>query len=427
MHRHTRNTCKIANSEEGMQKLMDHTIQKQLEEQKERLEQQNTKINELTALIKQMGGNTNGNNNNNIGNNNNNIGSNNSNSNNTSFNTFNNINIRPFGGPGWLIVPVALVKHVFTSNQRLNDYCKMNYMDQADPEKALPYVIEGLMEILRGEHADPMARNVYLNPKRVDQVMVFVERADEKTWEVRTLPEVTRMLFDGVTSGLNRIIRSHTERAQLPFELHGGVAMMPQVYESVPEFCVKTAKGSMAAYLSNIKPPGEISGIKPDVRGAAAMPTQKLTSQEASLRTEGPTPPVPTEKRGPSPPPQKSPDNTSIKEAHKVPSVPDAPKKEASLSAHPREAQQPLTPETAAAALCAKRPKKAGEVDAKYIKALQDSIVPKPDLGRLVTKLWEAKDDGLLNDEDAATASAICTVYDMNPNAFLSAAQDHKM
>src|ERR1700677_2414287 len=40
-------TCKIANSEEGMEKLMEYTLQRQLAEQ-------NRKIDELTALVKQM-------------------------------------------------------------------------------------------------------------------------------------------------------------------------------------------------------------------------------------------------------------------------------------------------------------------------------------------------------------------------------------
>ncbi len=441
MYRHVRQHCKIANSESGMEMLMEHTLHKQMQDLQQRIESQNAKIEHLTGLLEKQlecppaASKTSNapkrvtrqsNNTNNSNNNNNNVNnSNNNNSNNTAIQTINNINIKAFGGPGWLIVPVAMVRQLFTNNPRLNDYCRMNYMDQGDPEKALPYVVEGLMEILRGEHADPMARNVYLNPKRVDQVMVFVERNDEATWEVRTLQEVTRMLFDGVASGLNRIIRSHTERAQLPPELHGGVAMMPQMYESDPELYVKSAKGPMSAHLSNFIPPGDASNtIKPAAKKANGMgsgaalpppapPALPQKEQEAVAPRPVRTPPIPEI-------PKKAQGGSNVKNLLASKPPPAQPEKLLSDSA-------PLTPETAAAALCAKRPKKAGEVDAKYVKALQASIVPKPELGRLITKLWEAKEDGILNDEDAATASAICTIYDANPNAFGAEPPSHKM
>jgi hypothetical protein len=58
MNRHVRQYCKIANSDEGMEKLMDRTIQRQLAEQstnlaeqKTKLAEQDTKIDRLTTLL----------------------------------------------------------------------------------------------------------------------------------------------------------------------------------------------------------------------------------------------------------------------------------------------------------------------------------------------------------------------------------------
>src|ERR1700677_1801315 len=53
LSRHTTHRCKIANSNEGMEKLMEHTIQRQLAEQKQMTAQLQTQVGRLTELLEQ--------------------------------------------------------------------------------------------------------------------------------------------------------------------------------------------------------------------------------------------------------------------------------------------------------------------------------------------------------------------------------------
>jgi hypothetical protein len=53
MNRHVKQYCKIANTED---KLVDHTLRRQLEEQQRQITEQNTKIDRLTALLEQQQG-----------------------------------------------------------------------------------------------------------------------------------------------------------------------------------------------------------------------------------------------------------------------------------------------------------------------------------------------------------------------------------
>ena len=58
MSRHLRHRCKIANSDEGMEKLLDYTIARQLAEIKQEHDKetarQTAKIDELTIMMKHL-------------------------------------------------------------------------------------------------------------------------------------------------------------------------------------------------------------------------------------------------------------------------------------------------------------------------------------------------------------------------------------
>jgi len=61
MHRHMRKSCKIAGSEEGMEKLVEHTLRKQLAAQEAKMEdilaqnkEQSKQMTEMAAMMKQM-------------------------------------------------------------------------------------------------------------------------------------------------------------------------------------------------------------------------------------------------------------------------------------------------------------------------------------------------------------------------------------
>jgi hypothetical protein len=277
MYRHVRQRCKIANSDEGMEKLMDHTLQRQVASLQ-------AQVTELTTLLKgqlTLGG---------------------SSASPTQpaqpaarptkvassvqVNTVNapvthsvtnhiqvqqTVNylpgLRSFDSEDRLIVPAALVKAAFTENPRLAAYCKLSDEEKTDAETATPYVLEALMELVKRAHKDPLSRNVYLNPKRADQALVFVDSDDVKTWEVRPLLEAIRRIFDTVAGGIHRVIVTDAERAQLPFDVQSSASWIPNLYDDEPDKYVKEAKQPMAAHLTNTR---SIS---------LAIPEQKIATQ----------------------------------------------------------------------------------------------------------------------------------------------------
>jgi hypothetical protein len=259
MYRHIRMNCKIANSDEGMEKLMDHTLQKQLSAQNTKIDVQSAKIDELTTLVKQMA-----------------LAGVPSTTtlmpqvpalvmNKITTTMTNQINhqtiniiappgLRSFDSEDRLVIPAALVKAAFTENPRLAAYCKLSDEEKTDAEAAAPYVLEALMELVKRAHKDPLSRNVYLNPKRADQALVFVDSDDVKTWEVRPLLEAIRRIFDTIAGGIHRVIVTDAERSQLPFDVQSSASWIPNLYDDEPDKYVKEAKQPMAAHLTNTRP-----------------------------------------------------------------------------------------------------------------------------------------------------------------------------
>jgi hypothetical protein len=283
MTRHTRQFCKIANSDEGMAQLMDHTLQKQVTALQTQIMAQSTQIAkvdtlqaqvaELTALLKgqlvtsetetgsgaqRSSG----------------VAKNKTkakneiagsrvqvnahtivhNQVNQTINIVAPVGLRSFDAEDRLIIPAALVKAAFTENARLASYCKLSDEEKTDAEAAAPYVLEALMELVKRAHKDPLSRNVYLNPKRADQALVFVDSDDVKTWEVRPLLEAIRRIFDTVAGGIHRVIVTDAERAQLPFEVQSSASWIPNLYDDEPDKYVKEAKQPMSAHLTNTRP-----------------------------------------------------------------------------------------------------------------------------------------------------------------------------
>lgn len=149
-----------------------------------------------------------------------------------------------------VVIPASMLKSAFTENKRLIEYCRLTDEQKTDPEKAAPYVLEALVELTKRAHADPAARNIYLNPRRADQVMVF----DETSWQVRPLVEAIRSIFDSVSTNINRIIVRDDERRSLPLEVQSSAAWIPNMYEDEPEAYVANARPHMSAHLQNTHP-----------------------------------------------------------------------------------------------------------------------------------------------------------------------------
>ena len=244
MYRHIRQVCKIANTDSGMERLMEHTIQRQLAEVKSQNTIQSAQIAELTTLVKQLTMNTAATatattatvitgsvTNNNI-----------------TFNTV--VNIQPFYGEDWISIPVAMVVAAFTENPRLKEYCGQSDEEKTDADKAAPYVLEAFMDLTRRAHQNPIYRNVYLNPKRADQVMVRVETG----WEVRSLPDVSRRIFDRIAAQIRGTIRTEEERKQLPLDVQSAAPWITMLYEDAPDKFVQKGRTSMAAHLANTSP-----------------------------------------------------------------------------------------------------------------------------------------------------------------------------
>ena len=245
LHRHMRHRCKIANDEGGMALLMDHTLRRQVD----RLEAQ---VSELTDLVRaqmlvpaapatviQHQTNIGVLQQNNV-----------------------QVNVVSFDREDRIHIPVALVKAAFTENPRLMEYCRMTDDERVDAEKAAPYVLEALIDLVRRAHRDPVYRNVYLNPKRADQVMVCVEEgrgSAGQSWEIRSLVEAIRLLFDGVADNIHKIIVTDQERTQLPLDVQGAASWVPNLYEDEPERFVSSGKVPMAAHLSNTRPTFDIT------------------------------------------------------------------------------------------------------------------------------------------------------------------------
>lgn len=247
MRRHVKHSCKIANSDEGMEKLMEHTLKQQLAEQTKKVDTLQEQMKEITQLLKSQLNNppapqiTNS----------------------TVINsapvttTINIVNIRSWNGNERLVIPTSIIKAAFTENPRLVEYCRMSDDERTDAGKAAPFVLEAIVDIVRRAHKDPISRNVYLNPKRADQALVSItdpESIEKPRWEVRPLMEVIRHLFDGVASALHRIIIADQERAQLPFDVQSAASWVPSLYGDEPERYVRDGRGPMSAHLANTAP-----------------------------------------------------------------------------------------------------------------------------------------------------------------------------
>ena len=239
MYRHIRQSCKIANSDEGMEKLLDHTLQRQNAELLAR-------VDKLTAMVEKMAmsppqqihttqvHNATGQvlvNNGAV--------------------TTTVVNIHPWDGDRRIGVELAHILAAFTDNAKLREYARMGDHELTDPAIAPPYVTELLMDLTRRAHADPAARNIYLNPRRADQALVHKKSG---TWEVLPLAEATRLIFDGVAATIHHTTMTAAERRQLPLEAQNALSMAGLLYDDEPEEYVRRAKAPMAAHLVNTAP-----------------------------------------------------------------------------------------------------------------------------------------------------------------------------
>ncbi len=159
-----------------------------------------------------------------------------------------NIKIRSWKGEDRVVITTAMLTAAFTENPRLKDYCRMSDEERVDAEKAAPYVVEALMDLLKRAHADPAGRNVYLNPKRADQVLVF----DEVNWQVITLIEAIEGMFNKIAERIHEIMITDRERTEVPMTVQASASWIPNLYNDEPGKHIARAKAPMAAHLANM-------------------------------------------------------------------------------------------------------------------------------------------------------------------------------
>lgn len=163
------------------------------------------------------------------------------------------INIIPWDDEGRIRITTSTIAAAFRENKRLAEYSSLDADLLTDPEIAPPYVTELLVDLVRRAHADPSARNIYLNPNRADQALAQLR---DGAWIVAPLAEATHLLLEGVAVSVRRVTLSAKEREPLPLEAQNALAMAGLMYQGEPEAYIERAKSSIAAHLANTRPNG---------------------------------------------------------------------------------------------------------------------------------------------------------------------------
>lgn len=215
------------------------------------------------------------------------------------------------------------------------------------------------MSLVKRVHQDPQERNVYLNPKRTDQVLIY----DEVTWIVLPLVEAIRSLFDRVSRRLHKVTSpTGTERQKLSPAVAESAPWLPIMYDERREKHIAQARPSMTAHLENMTPGRVLPAVKPAIN---------QPREEAKQVSE--KPPQEEEKKTPQRPP-------------------------------------PFTVTDAASLLRATKVKK-GESKADHARRMFEGAKVQ-DPGRILTKLWEAQEEGHLTETEAIFVRTLVSEYD---------------
>lgn len=281
--RHIRSSCTVANTDEGIAQLAERTSKRQIDALITQVGELTTQLQRLAeqpavspvaapAPVAISAGNSSVNMagcaNNTIHN-----GDDKSTTNNTT------INIYPWD-VGALPVSISRADLVaaYHEDHAVGAYCTLDQESLADAA-SFPAAAEAMVSLVKRAHADPAARNVYLNPKRADQALVFT-RAGE--WVVLTLEEATRALLDGVATSICAImIDSSAGVAPMPSGLTTTASYIPLCYRSDVATFVDNAKRPMAAHLSNTAP---TTAVAPDLSRPPRQPPAVMKAEPLPAR-----------------------------------------------------------------------------------------------------------------------------------------------
>ncbi len=160
------------------------------------------------------------------------------------------VNITPWDSPDYITVSLADILAAFAENPKLRQYLHMDDFELSDFEKAPPYVIELFIELLLRAHLLEVARNIYLNPSRADQVMV---RMKTGSWDVAPLNDSIEHLFNGIARRLHMITITNEERTKLPYDIQNAISICEMMYKDHPDVYIKLAKEVIVAHLTNCR------------------------------------------------------------------------------------------------------------------------------------------------------------------------------
>jgi hypothetical protein len=284
------------------------------------------------------------------------------------------------------------------------------------------------MSLVKRVHQDPQEWIVYLNPKRTEQVLIY----DEATWLVLPLVEAIRSLFDRVARGILKATSlSGKERQKLPPEVAESAPWLSHMYGERREYHIVQAKPSMAAHLENMVP-GRATLAPPGSQNAphllqkvAAAPHEK--AKKALEERPEPAKKVLEErpeqaKKAPEERPEQAKKvlEERPEQAKKTPEErPEQAKKALEERPEPAKGSQgteaprrpaPYTMYDAAALMRAVKIKK-GEGWADSAKRLEAGSKGQ-EAGRIMSKLWEAMEEGLLSEAEGMAVRELVTEYD---------------
>lgn len=100
-----------------------------------------------------------------------------------------------------------------------------------------------LVEVLRQVHTDPHERNVYVNPRRADQAIVYIP----EHWETCQLDEAGRLLFERIVDELENL-----PPPELTAREKQVITAAKQSFQNSAQLA-KTSRAALTAHLENLR------------------------------------------------------------------------------------------------------------------------------------------------------------------------------
>ncbi len=156
----------------------------------------------------------------------------------------------PWDDDNYISVTVASIMAAFAEVPKLREFLWLDDFQLTDVDIAPPFIVALFLELLYRAHAEPLSRNIYLNPSRSDQAMVCKKTGH---WDVAPLEDSMFHLFDGIALKIHRLNLNNPERCKMPQEIQNVVSMSEMMYKDDPELYIKMAKDAIVAHLTNCR------------------------------------------------------------------------------------------------------------------------------------------------------------------------------